>query len=461
MIKIENLTMSYQKNSPVIQDISFEINRGECVLFTGESGSGKSSIINAINGLAHRYDGANIVGDIFVQGKKMNEQEGYEIAKMISNVFQNPKTYFFNVNTTLELLFYLENLGLSREEMEKRIKNMLEIFPIEHLLNRDIFQLSGGEKQILCVASCYIAGTGIILFDEPSSNLDEKYIEVLEHMLMCLKKKGITLVLSEHRLFYLMDLVDKVWLIQNGKMDREYTQEEFKKISEDERVLLGLRSIEKPKLTVPEVCGTGELVIKSLEFYFEKQGSKLKMEELSFQLGKIYGIIGHNGCGKSTFVRSVIGVEKKSKEEIYFCGKKLSKRERIRCSSLVMQDVNHQIFTDEVEKELLLGTNIGKEKAYDYLKKLNLYEWKNKHPFSLSGGQKQRVAIASALCKGAKFLFFDEPTSGMDFRNMQKISRLLKEISNKENIMFIISHDVEFLNDTVDYIINMEHYKKQ
>ena len=207
MVEIENLSLSYGNNKEVLKNISLNIEKGECVLLTGKSGSGKSSIINSINGLAVRYDGASIDGSIRIGNKDIKNLKLYEISMLVSSVFQNPKTHFFNVNTTLELLFYLENIGLSRDEMDKRLTEMLKLFPIEHLLNRDIFKLSGGEKQILCIAASYISGTEIIVLDEPSSNLDEENIKVIKEMLVQLKDMGKTIIISEHRIFYLMDIV--------------------------------------------------------------------------------------------------------------------------------------------------------------------------------------------------------------------------------------------------------------
>jgi len=166
MVEIENLSLSYGNSPKVLKNISLDVKKGECVLFTGKSGSGKSSIINSINGLAVRYDGASMGGTIRIDNKDIKNLELYEISLLVSNVFQNPKTHFFNINTTLELLFYLENIGLSKKQMDERLNDMLDLFPIEHLLNRDIFKLSGGEKQILCIAASYISGTEIIVLDE-------------------------------------------------------------------------------------------------------------------------------------------------------------------------------------------------------------------------------------------------------------------------------------------------------
>jgi len=455
MLTLENLSLFYEQDKKVLDDINLIVADGECVLLTGESGSGKSSIINSINGLAFEYENAKFSGSIKVDNKDLKGMELYEISLMISSVFQNPKTHFFNVDTTLELLFYLENIGLDRKEMESRMEDMLKLFPIKHLLGRSIFDLSGGEKQILCVAACYISGCKLIVLDEPSSNLDDKYIDILKEMLQILKNKGITLIIAEHRIYYLTDLADRIILVRKGELFKELKKDEL--LNSEKQ--LGLRSAIKTNLKAQSKLFGNDLNIKKLEYNF-KDGSGLKIDDISFGLGNIYGITGKNGCGKSTFIRVMTGLDDKGKSEITFDGKILNKKDRLKNSSLVMQDVNHQLFTDSVEEEIKLGVkDLSQDRLDKVLFGLELTELKDRHPMSLSGGQKQRVAIASVLCKKSIFIFFDEPTSGMDYKNMIRISKLIKEMSTKDNIIFIVSHDNEFLNETADSILCLEEFK--
>lgn len=455
MLTLENLSLFYEQDKKILNGINLNVADGECILLTGESGSGKSSIINSINGLAFEYENAKISGTIKVDNKDLKGMELYEISLLISSVFQNPKTHFFNVDTTLELLFYLENIGLSKQEMENRMDDMLKLFPIRHLLGRSIFELSGGEKQILCVAACYISGCKIIVLDEPSSNLDDKYIDILKEMLQILKNKGITLIIAEHRIYYLTDLADRIILVRKGELFKELTKDEL--LNSESK--LGLRSAIKTALKAQNKPVGNDLNIKKLEYNF-KEGCRLKIDDISFGLGNIYGITGKNGCGKSTFLRVMTGLDDKGKSEIIFKGKSLNQKDRLKNSSLVMQDVNHQLFTDSVEEEIKLGVkDLSQDRLDKVLYGLELIELKNRHPMSLSGGQKQRVAIASVICKNSRFIFFDEPTSGMDYKNMMRISKLIKEMSTKDNIIFIVSHDNEFLNETADSILCLEEFK--
>ena len=213
--------------------------------------------------------------------------------------------------------------------------------------------LSGGEKQIVSVASCYLAGCKLIVMDEPSSNLDEASIAVLKKMLPMLKERGIALLIAEHRLHYLTELMDRLIFLETGKIDRAFSREEFLSLSEDELADMGLRSREKPVLHVSAWKNEGELTVETLCCPF-RRGEELRLRQVSFSFGKIYGIVGKNGCGKSTLLRAMTGLEAPKKSRIALGGKPLSGRERISRSALVMQDVNSQLFTDSVEEELLL-----------------------------------------------------------------------------------------------------------
>lgn len=487
MLTLRNLSVFYDENQ-VVHSINLNVSPGECVVLTGESGSGKSSIINAVNGLGARYDNARIEGTIALDGDELTQKQIYEIAMLASSVFQNPKTHFFNVDTTQELLFFLENTGVPKQNMQKRLQDLLSLFPIAHLLNRSIFELSGGEKQILCLASAYISGCKLILLDEPTSNLDHISIALLTDMLKCLKQQGITLLIAEHRLYYLRDILDRLIHIQKGEIQRCYTQEEFAHLTCDELHARGLRSNSDNALTVPELlpyaantsaepgteAGTEpgaeagaepgtELRIEKLALSFSTQrnvrANGLFISGLTFQTNNIYGIVGKNGCGKSSFIKSLIGVMKRSKETVFYQGKQCNKRRRVALSSLVMQDVNSQLFSESVEHELTLThTNMTEASLDALLEQLNIRAFKQAHPMSLSGGQKQRVAIATSVVDGAALMFFDEPTSGMDYKNMLAISRCIQALKTRKRIIFIVSHDVEFLNLTCDYALNIERF---
>ena len=473
MLSFEDFSLSYGENAPVLQDITLSMKEGECLLLTGESGSGKSSLIHAVNGLAYQYYNGKSRGKLLFQGEDLSSLPIYKIALRIATVFQNPKTHFFNINTTRELLFTMENMGLDREEMDRRMEELLSIFPIEKLLGRNIFALSGGEKQILALASAYLSGFPFLVLDEPSSNLDEGSIAVLKTMLHTLKEKGMTILIAEHRLYYLMDLVDRVVFLEKGRLCKLFSKEDFLALPEENIKAMGLRARTKPSLSLPEWKNEGALKYQKEDRF------------ISFSFGKIYGIVGENGIGKSTFLRKLSGLENEKGSHFSLFGKELRKRQRLALSAMVMQDVNQQLFGDSVEEEMELGKTgkkrclalpamktietaeetttqeQNKEKRHNTTKEellnaLGLSELKDRHPMSLSGGQKQRLAIAATLYQEAKLFFFDEPTSGMDQKNMLRIARLLKSAIREDRIFFLVSHDYAFLQEVADEVVEID-----
>lgn len=455
MLSLTNVTLSYPQNEVVLHQITLHVQAGECVVLTGPSGSGKSSLLKVINGLATRYDHGVCQGQIKIDGQDMRTLELYQIAQRIASVFQNPKTAFFNVNTTLELLFFLENTGVPREEMKRRLDGLLKVFPIRYLLNRDIFALSGGEKQILCLAATYIAGVKWVVLDEPSANLDTQAIAWMTQMLHLLKQKGVALIVAEHRLYYLMSLADRIVRIERGKLVQEYTAEALQQLTLSQLHALGLRSCYQVPLTVFPSSLSGKYAIQYVYRSFDKTHA-LHLVNQSLKKGHIYGAVGHNGCGKTSFLQALIGVDKQAKVMMKYEGKQLSRRQRMQRAAWVMQDVNHQLFTDEVVKEIQLGVkNIEETWLHRVIDQLDLKKLLSRHPLSLSGGEKQRVAIASVLLSKRPMLYFDEPTSGMDYEHMDKISNLLKQARSVDNVMIMVSHDREFLNRTVDHLLTI------
>lgn len=379
----------------------------------------------------------------------------YHLSSKIGSVFQNPKSQFFNIDSDSELAFCLENDGREPEYIKERISHTINDLKIDKLVNRNIFTMSGGEKQALAFASIYTVNPEIYVLDEPTANLDQKSIQILKTQLEKIKSLGKTIVIADHRLYYLADIIDRAVYMDKGKIVRIFEREEFLALKDNERIKMGLRMI---KNTVTKhsnyvVSNKADLVISGLS-YSIKKNPILKDISFSANEGDVIGILGNNGTGKTTLMRCLAGLIKENKGTVKLNGKCLNGKQRNKACYMIMQDVNHQLFSESVWNECTLSLEeIKEEVILDILKKFNLHIYKDNHPMALSGGQKQRLAIATGLLTDKKILIFDEPTSGLDYENMCVVSKMIKKLSKENHIIFIVTHDMEFLEITCNKTI--------
>ena len=458
MIEIRELSFKYKGGANYsLKDINLKINKGECILLCGKSGCGKSTLLKLINGIIPEFYDGDICGSVRVNGINTFTTEIHELSKFVGSVFQNPKTQFYTTNTTDEIAFGLENYGIDTEAINKRIIEVEKDLRLERLMNKNIFNLSGGEKQKIAIASTYALSPEIFVLDEPSSSLDIKSMKELSQTIENLKAMGKTIIIAEHRLWYLKDIVDRAIYMEDGKIIREYNMEEIEKLSEDERLKTGLRhsSYKDINLVNNEESFNEESSLEMRNLIFKRNARTiLSIDNIKFSYGNIIGIVGENGIGKSTFAKIVCGLYKTNDGEILKADKRFNRRNRIKESLLVMQEVNYQLFTDTVFDEILLTSKIRDKNIINtYLKDMELENIIDRNPHTLSGGQKQRVIILSALLSGKKILFFDEPTSGLDYRNMKIVAKNIKKVKKKDRLILIISHDIEFLESVCDSIV--------
>ena len=453
-IEFENVSFSYQKKETKALDaVSFSIKEGECILLTGKSGSGKSSVLQAINGLIPHFFTGEFTGSINVLGESIQGKSVQELSKTIGSVFQNPKSQFFNLDAEDELSFTPSNHNVSIEEIEKRKKDSISKFQLEKILNRKLLTLSSGEMQKIACASVYMNLPKIYLLDEPSANLDTIGIEQLKQTLQEIKKLGATILIAEHRIYYALEICDKIFYMNDGILEKQCTKTDFLALPQESITQMGLRSVVLPQLEKQKIeISENSIEVKNL--FCERKGKTiLDIKNLSIPKGHIIAITGENGVGKTTFVKSFCGVIKSN--SLIHDEKKLAPKERIKRSFLVMQDVNSQLSCETVFDELVEDeTPENSKKALKILESLNLLEKKDEHPFALSGGQKQRVAIGTALFLDKKYMFFDEPTSGLDYESMVRVSHLLKELVKTTELIAVITHDREFIQHCCDYEIN-------
>ena len=462
MIRIDHVTFSYgeeNESASGVQDINLNIEDGQFIVLCGESGCGKTTITRLINGLIPHYYEGKMNGEVLVNGAKVSEQPIYDTAKTVGSVFQNPRSQFFNVDTTSEITFGCENLGQPEQSIRERLEKTVRDFRLEKLMGRNIFHLSGGEKQKIACAGASIMEPDVLVMDEPSSNLDASSILDLRATLAFWKSQGKTVIVSEHRLYYLRGLADRFIYITAGKVEKDYSAAEFERLTEQQRVNLGLRTFILEDLLPPKALPPAreQMELHNFCFAYKNESETLHIRECEIPANRIVGIIGNNGAGKSTFSRCFCGLEKRCGEVIWN-GRTYRPKDRLNTCYMVMQEVNHQLFTETVLDEVLISMEEeNQEQAEEILAKLDLTGFKDRHPMSLSGGQKQRVAIASAIASKRSILFFDEPTSGLDYKHMKEVANVLRQVRDTGITVYVITHDLELILDCCPDIVHFEN----
>ena len=469
MIDIQNVNFSYEgaEQRPALTDINLQIADGELVILAGVSGCGKTTLTRLLNGLIPDCFHGKFTGSVSVNGKNPQEEKAIGMSQIVGSVFQNPKSQFFNINSRNELAFPLENQGVPRAEILQRIEHTGDKLHMKTLIGRNMFHLSGGEKQKIAFASVSMAENDVLVLDEPSSNLDMEAVRDLRQVIKLWKQEGKTIVISEHRFFFLKDLVDTLVLMEDGKIKNVWRGEELKKLTPAAMHQEGLRCFELSGcMDTPKKPhkAAKNLNIQHLHFSYPDSDKGIQIQNLSFKTGSVTAVIGHNGAGKSTFLRCLSGLQKHTDAELTLSGKKIPLRKMLAYTTMVMQDVNHQLFSDSVEHELLFELKRRKfpkqhqaEEVNHWLSEIQMEHVKDQHPMSVSGGQKQRLAIAAAALADKDIILFDEPTSGLDYVHMKQVARLIRKLADAGKIIFIVSHDLDLLLSTCNEVLLIEN----
>lgn len=463
MIDFEFEFQYSEESTPTLRKVSGNIPAGRCVVLCGGSGCGKSTLLRCLNGLIPQFYEGELTGFCRLDGHGTADLSIGEIGELAASVFQDPRSQFFTVNSSNEVAFGLENHGLPQEKIRNRVDEAFRTFHLEHLKNRNVYELSSGERQLISILSAWAMDTDIFLLDEPTANLDFAATQQLRNILLKLKKQGKTLLLSEHRLYYLADIADEYWIMANGEIKHKYTAEKAKSLSPLQLHTLSLRTLDLEQITVSERPPQPEnmpqaLSVSNLRYeYGRKNRAILSDVNFSVCTHEIVGLVGANGCGKTTLGKLIAGLYHSTGGEISLFGKAQKPKQLQKQVLFIMQEAEFQFFTNSVLHELQYGHKITAEfekKTETLLKSMDMWECRDRHPFSLSGGQMQRLTLMMAYLSDKPIIILDEPTAGQDAESLKRCAELIREMG-KEKTVLIITHDLELIADACDRCIGL------
>ncbi len=492
IFRVENLIFKYpQAKRQALDGLSFSVQSGEFVTLCGQSGCGKTTLLRLLNKMIAPHGEKE--GKIFYQGQALEVFDRADTAAEIGFVLQQPESQIVTDKVWHELAFGLENLGVPSEVIRRRVGEMAGFFGIEEWFNKDVEELSGGQKQLLNLASVMVMQPKVLILDEPTSQLDPIAAADFIYTLQRLNRElGLTVILSEHRLEDVFPVADRVMVMDEGKIaafdNPRKIAGALKKVDRDHPMLKALpcavRVFEalKPKGDSPLTVKEGRLFLeenyksdtkelpaekpegsneyaaklKDVWFRYEKDTPDvLRGLNLSVKTGEHYCILGGNGTGKTTSLNVLSGLNKAYAGKINVLGKKIKdyKGNELYRGTLAMLPQNPQsvFFKNTVLEDLeeicsALGYDDKKTKAEisAISQRLSIDRLLNSHPFDLSGGEQQKCALAKMLLLKPRLLLLDEPTKGIDAFAKLNLLELLKELKSDGITILTVTHDIEF-----------------
>ena len=473
-VQLEGVSYTYPSAAePTLRSVSLEVPAGQCVVVTGPSGCGKTTLSRLVNGLVPHVYAGEVTGRVLVGGTEVAAWTPDELGVRVGSVFQNPRSQFVNLDVASEIAFGCENLGLPRAEIVERVEEAAAALGIHPLLDRSIEELSGGQKQAVILASALAMRPAVFVLDEPTASLDTASMMRLAEVVAALKAQGKTVIVSEHRLWWLHGVADRVVLMEEGSVAGDWDAASYGALPRAERAALGMRAwtvaeMEEEMAARVEVApaasaegspapatgvATAEgLAAEGLTVAFRRNPPVLEGLSLAVAPGRVLGIVGRNGAGKTTLLRCLSGLARERSGSVALDGRALAARERPGTVHLVMQEPGYQLFADSARAELRLPD----AEADELLAAFGLAACAERHPLSLSGGERQRLAIAAGIAQGARALVLDEPTSGLDRANMERVAAALRRVAAAGVAVALVTHDYEFLCAVCDEVAEVE-----
>jgi energy-coupling factor transporter ATP-binding protein EcfA2 len=479
MIVFSGVSLIYPTSTrTILEDLSFTVSEGELVLVMGSTGSGKSSLLRLINGLVPHHTGGILAGDILVNGISTREVKPGGLAHLVGIVGQNPINGFVTDIVEEELAFGMETLNLAPALMRKRVEEVLDLLSLAHLRGRSIATLSGGEQQRVAIGSALVMHPKILVLDEPTSALDpiaaEEVLSIVHRLVHDL---GLTVIISEHKLERVIQFVDRIIHIKADAQthigtpqevlktsiiappivelaralnlpDISLTVRDMRRVTQRVRKELSEFDVTAPFVSIPYTPPV--ITVRKVSHYY---GSAIALRDISLEIsaGEIVAIMGRNGAGKSSLLRSIAGVFKIGHGEISVCGIipfELHGYARTTTIGFIPQEPSDLLFGQSVSAECRTAdkdNRIVDGDTFALLKKLVPGISGTTHPRDLSEGQRLALALSVVLSAHPKVLILDEPTRGLDYAAKASLTETLKGFALQGCAVLMATHDVELV----------------
>jgi len=465
MIELNNVSYTYPHTvHPALHRVSLTLEKGRCIMVTGPSGAGKTSLCLAASGILHHEYGGKKEGTVIVDHRNVAEYKSLsDLAENVGIVFDDAEAQMIFTTVEEELLSALEHRGLSAEVIEERLDGIIKTTYLDKLRDRSPHHLSGGQKQRVALAATLALGNDILILDEPTSELDEHATIRIAEILAELKSQGKTILLVEHKYHHFQGMVDTLVIMENGAITASGNPD---RVLEDERVR---RMIFPDFSTIRKAMPAAhrDEPIISVQNLSHSYGEVTALSgiNLTINKGEFVAIVGENGSGKTTLVKHFNRLLSPTSGDVIICGRNTKE-----CSiaalahdvGLVFQNPDHMFFADSVREEIAYGVNnlsiSNSDAVIDAaLRDAGLSESASLYPRWLSRGERQRLAIACVVAMQPDIIVLDEPTTGLDGNEARLVIEMLKNLQEKGHTIILITHNREIAQHCADRVIMMEN----
>lgn len=492
--KVNNISYKYTTDGPqVLKNVSFSIEQGKVTAIVGPSGCGKSTLVQIFSQVIPK-----LIGNGELEGS-FDVPEG----TFVSVVSQNPENQLFGYGVEDAIAFGLENIGMPQAEIVERMEYVLDLLRLQYLRKRSVDNLSGGQRQSVCIASVLAMKPDILIMDEPVSSLDPNGKKMVQDILGELRDSGNTTVIVDNNLVWSAGIVDHVVGILDGEVVFDGSRDEFfqnfelqEKLGvilpqeveiyralsakvpdvklfynmDQARAELAGRTTAKTRAEKEAAAESFNPVISVKDLVKQFSDGFIGLKQVNAQVpeGKIVAILGQNGSGKTTFVKHLNGLYKPTSGEVDYRGESILGKSVAQISKniiLVFQHPEHMLFEETVEKELtfcarMQGVDFTEENIMEILTRYHLEKEKENFPLNLSMGQKHMLTILSVLLSSADVILLDEPTLGMDGFLIGDLEKMVLELKKAGKTIIMISHEIPFVFRLADYTVILNHGEK-